>query len=178
MTVWNILGNTPLWVWGLFAFLLFLGLRALRTSTTSFVRLAILPSVFFAWGVYGVIAAFGAAPPQLGVWLAAFVVGIGCGVLFARATALEADHINGLVRIAGGPSTLILILAIFAAKYVFGFMHAAQPALFADARWWMSEIALSGALSGMFAGRLVGLWRAYRAAPQVDLVAADRAGRA
>jgi hypothetical protein len=172
MTVWNILNGTPLWVWGLFAFLIFLGLRAFRTSTTSLPRLAILPSVFFVWGVYGVIAAFGATPSHLGVWLAAFVVGVGAGTLLARAARLEADHVNGLVRIAGGPSTLMLILTIFAAKYVFGFLHATRPAAFADARWWMSEIALSGFLSGMFAGRLAGLWRAYRTAPQVNLAAA------
>ena len=172
MTVLNVLSGTPLWVWALFAFLVFLGLRAFRTSTTSLPRLAILPGVFFVWGIYGVVAAFGATPSHLGVWLAAFVVGIGCGTLLARATTLEADRANGLVRIAGGPSTLILILMIFAAKYVFGFLHATQPAAFADARWWMSEIALSGALSGMFAGRLVGLWRAYRSAPQVNLAAA------
>jgi hypothetical protein len=164
--------NTPPWVWLLFAFLMFLGVRALKPSTTSLPRLAILPAVFFVWGVYGVIAAYGVHASSIAAWLAAFVIGVGCGTLLARTTTLEADRTNGRVRVAGGPSTLILILVIFAAKYVFGFLHATQPALFADARWWVSEIALSGALAGMFAGRLVGLWRAHRSGPQVDLAAA------
>ena len=113
MSVWNVLGGTPLWVWALFAFLVFLGLRAFRTSTTSLGRLAILPAVFFVWGLYGIITVFGATPSHIGVWLAASAVGLGCGTLLARAARLEADRANGLVRIAGGSSTLILILMIY-----------------------------------------------------------------
>ena len=96
--------NTPPWVWLLFAFLMFLGIRALKPSTTSLPRLAILPAVFFVWGVSGVVAAYGIRPLSIIAWLAAFVIGVGCGTLLARATTLEADRTNGLVRIAGGPS--------------------------------------------------------------------------
>jgi hypothetical protein len=62
-------------------------------------------------------------------------------------------------------------LLIFATKYEFGFLHATQPALFAETRFWLSEVAISGMLAGMFIGRFAGLVRQYRAAPHEELVA-------
>jgi fucose permease len=78
---------TPLWVWVLLAFLLYLGIRALRPGTAPLWRIAIL------------------------------------------------------------------------------------PALFAELRYWLTEMVLSGTLTGMFVGRFVGLWQQYRAAPHEDLSA-------
>jgi hypothetical protein len=42
----EVIARTPYWVWALLAFLLFVGTRALRPTTASFPRLAILPLVF------------------------------------------------------------------------------------------------------------------------------------
>ena len=67
--------------------------------------------------------------------------------------------------------SLFLILSVFATKYAFGVLHATRSDLFAEPRFWLTELALSGVLTGMFAGRFVGLWRQYRAAPHEDLAA-------
>jgi hypothetical protein len=72
------------------------------------------------------------------------------------------------VHIPGGPFTLVLALLIFAIKYVFGVLHALDPAAFAAPRFWLTELAVSGVLTGMFIGRFAGLWRQYRA-PHEDL---------
>jgi hypothetical protein len=73
------------------------------------------------------------------------------------------------VHIPGGPFTLVLALLIFAIKYVFGVLHALDPAAFAAPRFWLTELAVSGVLTGMFIGRFAGLWRQYCAAPHEDL---------
>ena len=57
-------------------------------------------------------------------------------------------------------------LAIFVTKYAFGVLHAIAPARFAEPRFWLTELAFSGVLTGMFIGRFAGLWRQSRAAPQ------------
>ncbi len=49
--VLQIVANTPIWVWVLLAYLLFIGIRALRPSTAPLWRIAILPMVFFVWGL-------------------------------------------------------------------------------------------------------------------------------
>jgi len=44
-----------------------------------------------------------------------------------------------------------------------------RPALFAEVWLWVTEIAVSGLLTGMFIGRFAGLLRRYRAAPHESL---------
>ena len=85
------------------------------------------------------------------------------GLVFPPAARAMADYFWP------GPLTLVLILSVFASKYAFGFLHATRPDLFAEPRFWLTELALSGVLTGMFVGRFAGLWRQYRAAPHEDL---------
>jgi hypothetical protein len=165
----QIVANTPIWVWVLLVFLLLLGIRALRPATAPLWRVAILPAVFFVWGLFSLYQLHGLGPERVLPWAAALVAGIALGMLIAGLQPIRADKTRGLVRLAGGPLTLVLILLIFATKYEFGFLHATQPALFAEPRFWLAEIAISGVLAGMFMGRFAGLVRQYRAAPHEDL---------
>lgn len=168
-TALQVVINTPPWVWALLAFLLFLGIRALRPSTAPLWRIAILPAVFCVWGVSGLFSLHKPTPERIVPWLAAMVIGAGIGMAIARLQPVRADRTRGLVRVPGGPLTLALILGIFATKYVFGVLHGMSPALFAEPRYWLTEIAVSGTLTGMFVGRFVGLWRQYLAAVSEDL---------
>jgi len=52
-----------------------------------------------------------------------------------------------------------------------------DPAAFADARLWLTELGVSGVLTGMFIGRFAGLWRQYRAAPDEGLSGGPTAER-
>jgi hypothetical protein len=63
----------------------------------------------------------------------------------------------------------VLGLAIFATKYTFGVLHATAPARFAEPQFWLTELAVSGVLTGMFIGRFAGLWQQYRAASPASL---------
>jgi hypothetical protein len=167
----QIVVSTPPWVWVLLAFLLFLGLRALRPSTAPLWRVAILPAIFCVWGITGLFSLHSPTPQRILPWLAAIAVGVGIGMAVAGLQPIRADKMRGLVRVPGGPLTLLLILGIFASKYAFGVLHGMSPTLFAELRYWLTELVLSGTLTGMFVGRFVGLWRQYRAAPHEDLAA-------
>ena len=170
----QIITGTPVWVWALLAFLLFLGIRALQPATTPLWRVALLPTIFFVWGLSNLVALYGLTLQRAAPWLAALVLGTVIGMLIAGRQPIRADRQRRLVRTAGGPLTLVLILLIFAAKYVFGYLHATRPGAFVEARFWLSELALSGVLAGMFIGRFVGLWRQYRSAPHEDLSEGER----
>jgi hypothetical protein len=161
--------NTPPWVWPLLAFLLFLGIRALRPRTASLWRVAILPTVFCVWGLYGLVSLHALTAQRVLPWAGAVAIGIAAGMLIASLQPIRADKVRHLVRAAGGPLTLVLILSVFASKYAFGFLHATRPDLFAEPRFWLTELALSGVLTRMFVGRFAGLWRQYRTAPHEDL---------
>jgi|ERR1700674_371419 len=167
--IFQIIAGTPWWVWILFLFLLWIGIRALKTSIAPFWRLLILPTVFFVWGVVGVVMRYPITATSLGLWLIAFAFGVGLGVLTAANTAVRADRSHRLIEIPGNKFTLVLILVIFVTKYAFGVLQGMQPGIVADPRYFVADLGVSGLLAGMWAGRLVGIWRKYRAAPQEDL---------
>jgi hypothetical protein len=98
-------------------------------------------------------------------------------MLIAGRQPIRADKAHHLIRTSGGPLPLILISFIFVIKYVFGFLHATQPTLFIRAPFWLSELALSGLLAGMFIGRFARLGHQYWDAPHEDLLSSvPRAG--
>jgi hypothetical protein len=165
----QIIAGTPIWVWVLLAFLLFLGVRGLQPSTAPLWRVAILPTVFFVWGLHSLVTLYGLTLQRALPWAAALVVGALVGMTLAARQPIRADKRRHLAHTAGGRLPLVLILLIFSIKYVFGFLHATRPGAFVEARFWLPELAVSGLLTGMFIGRFAGLWRQYRAAPHEDL---------
>jgi len=167
----QIVSGTPIWVWVLLAYLLYVGIRALQPSTGPLWAIAIMPAVFFVWGIYGLYDMHGLGLGRVMSWVVALLAGTAVGIGLAGLQPIRADKVRRLVRTAGGPLTLVLIILIFSTKYVYGYLHAVEPARFADARFWLSEVIFSGVLSGMFVGRFAGLWRQYQAAPHEDLAA-------
>jgi hypothetical protein len=161
--------GTPLWVWALLALLVLLGVRALRSTTTPLWRAAILPAGFFVWGLSGLLASGRLTMAHLLPWAAALASGALAGLWIASLRAIRVDKLRHLIETPGSPLTLVLGLLIFAAKYAFGALHAVRPALFAAGLLPLTELAVSGVLTGMFVGRFAGLWGQYGAAPHVDL---------
>jgi hypothetical protein len=132
---------------------------------------AILPTLFFIWGLYGLATMHSLTTQRILPWAGALAAGIIIGILIAGTRSIRADKARHLVHLPGGSLTLVLSLLIFATKYIFGVLHATQPSLFAEARFWLTELAVAGALTGMFIGRFAGLWSQYRAAPHEELAA-------
>jgi ABC-type amino acid transport system permease subunit len=165
----EIISRTPWWVWILFVFLLWIGLRALRPSTGPFWRLAILPLVFLVWGLQSLVSRYPIDAFSLGPWLLAIAIGVALGLLLVARVELRADRAHGLIWLPGGATTLVLILLIFAARYTFGVLQGMTPGIIADPRFLIADVGLSGLVAGIFAGRLLGLWRKYRAAPDENL---------
>ncbi len=167
----RIVEGTPWWVWLLFAYLVVRGIKALRPSTGPVWRFAILPAVFLAWGIASLANDFGITALSAGSYLAGLAVGAGLGWLMPGGQAIRADRAHGLVQVPGGPTTLFLILAIFAVKYCFGVWMGMEPEVIAQGWFVMANCGLSGLIAGMFAGRFARLVRAYRTRPEEDLSA-------
>lgn len=144
--VFQIVVNTPLWVWPLMAYVVWVGVKGLRPRTLPFWRLAVLPTV-------GVILSFvgigQAVQPALALvaWLVALGVGLPLGILLGRhRTVRRVD--DGRLEIAGGWFMLIFGISIFAVRYTLGVVFGMAPALRADPSW----IAVAGGVGGFVAG--------------------------
>lgn len=155
--------GAPVWVWPLFAFLVYLGVRGLKPGRASLLRLAILPLVFLILSIHSLITRFGVSTATLVVWLPCLGVGAALGLwLTARLNAV-ADRARGVVRTPGSVIPLAVTLVIFVMEYTMGYTAARWPEMVADPRYVTISLALSGLLVGVLLGRFAGFVRVYRA---------------
>jgi len=156
---------TPVWVWVLLAILVWRGLAASRPTTGPLWRFAIVPVAIGLWGLSGLVLRYPVSAASVGIWLGGLALG---GLLAWRAAAgvaLQVDRARGHVTVPGTWSVLILVLAIFAVKYWFGYRLGTNPALAADPSFYLADIGFSGLATGGLAGRFAHYAEIYRAAP-------------
>lgn len=144
--LFQIVTNTPLWVWPLMVLVVWLGVLGLRARTLPLWRLAILPVVGLVLSFVGIGQA---VQPALALvaWLAALAVALPLGDLLGRRRIVHRLD-DGRLEIAGGWFMLVFGLSIFAVRYALGVVFGMAPALRADPAW----IALAGGVGGFVAG--------------------------
>lgn len=170
MSVAHLLQATPVWVYFVFAVLLWLGLRRLRTGTQSLARVWAVPAVFVAWGLYGLYAHLGAASENLLLWIAGAAIGGVLGLCSLNPSTLAFDHRRRLLRQPGSALPLLRNLGIFGAHYALQAFAATHPQLRDSALGW--DLIVSGFSAGYFIGWGTRLRAGQRRAPQTDLAPA------
>ena len=160
----QILQNAPVWVWGVLAALVALGLTQSRDRTISLARGIAMPLAMVVLSLFGVGSAFGAQPLALVAWLE----GLAIGATFALATRLWSGlawlPAERRLTVPGSWWPLALMLAIFAARFVVGAALAMQPAYRVDPIFGTLAGLAYGSLSGIFLGRGLAMWNAARGA--------------
>lgn len=149
----QILLNTPPWVWAVLLLLTWLGSAQLFPRVASRARVVRVSLLMAAFSLYGMVSAFGAAPPVLACWLAAASV-VGYAVLrmpLAAGTRYLAKAQS--FALPGSWAPLALMLGIFALKYSVGILSAMQAPLVHAALFGPLLGLLYGGFSGVFLGR-------------------------
>jgi hypothetical protein len=153
----QILQHTPIWVWGLLAVLVTLGLSQARAREVSLARVTVLPLVLIALSASGVLSAFGHFPIAIGGWAA----GVGAALVLARnAVAVRGaswSPSTSTLHLPGSWLPLTLILGLFATKYVAGVNLAMHPALAIDPTFAGLCSLAYGSFSGLFLARALSL---------------------
>ena len=169
-----ILRNTPLWVFAVFALLLWLGIVALRQRRVRLWRVLSTPLVFIVWGL--VTLALGAAhnPALAADWLLTALAGGVLAFGLVRLPGLRVDRGQGWIHLPGSTLPLIRNMAIFLARYVLAVAIARAPELRPQLLWW--DVAVSGISAGYFAGWLARLTLRMRQAPPQDAGAVAQEG--
>jgi hypothetical protein len=160
----GLLHGTPIWVFALFGYLVWAGIRALTVSARKVSRVWITPVIFMAWGVIGLVMRSGPLAGNLLHWLVAALVGAAIGVLVG--VPLQVDPRKKLVVQPGSVLPLIRNVTIFGAHYVLTVLAAMKPEMSAQYMTW--DIYVSGASAGYFAGWAIRFARSYRQAMLQD----------
>src|SRR3954447_21733907 len=153
---WQILTHTPLWVFPLFAYLVWLGIKAMRPRTVTIWRSLIVPAVFIVWGLSRLLSGRDFAAP-LAAWLGAAAALLVVGLLTAR--PLELDHTSGEIKRPGSVVPLIRNITVFALQYTITVIAAVDPHDATTAA--IVGRAVSGGMTGYFLGRTIALLRQY-----------------
>lgn len=164
-SVGAILSHTPVWVYILFGFLVSRGIKALKPGEASPARLALVPALLTAWGLYDLVRLYGIQPGSVLPWIGAVAIGAAFGWMLLRFKPIEADRVRGVIRRPADFTVLPLVLLAFAVKYSFGVMAALSPALLMQARFRLADLALSGLLAGIFLGKFAVYLTRYLAQP-------------
>ena len=157
--LYQILIRTPIWVWGLFALLLWLGLKQAKPRSVGLRRITIMPIAMMGLSLYGTVSAFGATPTLLLVWFASAAALVALVLRQPLPANTRYDSGTRVFQVQGSWVPLALMMGIFATKYFVGVASAMHPELTRDSAFALGFSALYGAFSGVFAARAACLWR-------------------
>ena len=147
MTILNILTHTPIWVYMVFCYLIFIGIKSLKERRTELYRVFIIPAIFLFLFLKRLLNVLNT--DLISISLVALFIGSFIGYILVKKTNIKVD--GNIITIPGSWQTIILIILTFAVKYVFGYMNAVYPVLAME--HIKLEIFLSGLFSGLFLGR-------------------------
>jgi uncharacterized membrane protein len=158
-TFLQIVSFTPIWVWGLLAALLALGLSQARDRSASLKRIVLMPVAMTGFSLWGTVSAFGATAAVLGIWSVAAAALLLAVTLFFGPAQATYDAESRLFQLPGSWVPMALIAGIFLTKYAAGVAMTMRPELKFDLTFALALATVYGAFSGIFAGRAARLLR-------------------
>jgi hypothetical protein len=149
--------SIPVWVPAVLLALLALGYRLSRTRTVRPSALAAIALAMFGFSLYGVASAFGVDLPALLVWLAAYTAAAIGGARMVSSVGMA--RVGTQVSVPGSWFPMVLLVSIFAAKFVLGFAAGVRSPMLHEPSFVLGMSAVLGVLSGGFGARAVAVHR-------------------
>ena len=143
----DILSNTPTWVWVVFFYLVFVGIKASKTRIVFIPTLFIAPVVFTGMNYKFFLSSF----YILGGYLACLSLSTFLSFHAMKKVKVKYAAQKLSIELPGTFTTMGILLAFFFLKYIFGFMSYANPTLYSD--WKFLEVILTGTFTGYLLGK-------------------------
>lgn len=153
------LAYTPIWVYALFFLLLVFGLIQTRTRVVSKIRALLLPIGMIGLSLAGINASFGLRTMPLVAWGIALIIATVVRCTLFRDKRIQGRATAGQFLIPGSWVPLVVMMAIFFAKYVYAVMNALHAEVISTPMFIGALSAVYGLLSGYFSSRTVNVIR-------------------
>ncbi|NWA86837.1 MULTISPECIES: DUF6622 family protein [unclassified Pseudomonas] len=155
----DILQGTPLWVYAVYLWICYYGIKACLGGRENRRSLMILPVVLVVWSLMSL------APSILSssAWVGGALVGSLVGMLLFNADGAQLAANGETLVLPGTWKTLLISQLFFAVKYYFGYQQAVHPLFLSTPEMLVAVGAVSGFTVGLFCGRAVRLQRALTA---------------
>lgn len=144
----DIISSTPIWVWGILVYLLFIGIKSLKD------RLVYIPKLFIIPIILNLVKykTFINANIQT-LFLYAICLILSSYISYRMTNDRDFAIIpeKASVKLEGSASMLIILISFFIAKYFFGYIQSTNNILYSEIA--ILEIGLTGLFTGYFLGR-------------------------
>lgn len=140
-----VLAGTPLYAWGILAYLVFIGIKATKRRTFQPMKLFIMPIIFIGIN-YKLIP----LADNLGTYIFSLVTGCLTGFTIGLKTPIKIYQDLKLIELPGNYYTISLLLLFFVIKYTIGYFKATDPSMFG--LYLYIDSLISGLISGYFYG--------------------------
>jgi hypothetical protein len=159
MTFLDLFQGTPYWVWMLFAYLLFIGIRATKKRTIFLFQASIMPIILSAWSIYSLQTNYGLSWQML-LWILFFSFSMTTAIMlyaiYQQPISIDKKS-PPTITLPGSYVPLIISLVYFAVKYILGATYAINPLMRDNAVLMLIDIATSGIITGIAQGRFIHL---------------------
>lgn len=149
----QIIKGTPLYVWAILIYLLFVGIKSIKTRVVYLPKLFIIPLILPAIK-YKILF----SEDALVFCLMIIVASIASFFIHTRNT-IKVIKKEGSIEVPGNYGTLIILLSFFIVKYYFGYLKSADQDLYL--KYSIIENIISGLFSGYFIGRALRFTNKY-----------------
>lgn len=151
----EIFTGAPIWVWPLLVVLVSMGVRARRERWVPVAMIYALP-------VLGMLALRNTAGLPAGAWIwcvfvLAYLAGAWGGFVVQGGWILGRAGFR--VQLAGESLTLTVLMLVFWANFISGFVQAVAPGVYGSTVFALCFAAVTAAAGGSFAGRALRVWR-------------------
>jgi hypothetical protein len=155
--------HTPVWVFPLFALVLWLGARHLRTRERKLAPLFILPAIVLIMAAVNLAMSSADLTLVIPAFAASLVIGAGIGWNLVPRGVRPLPG-QGRVEVPGSVAPLLVVIAIVILRYAIGYMYGRWPELRADPALALEFSATGALLAGIVWGRILRLAWIYRRA--------------
>lgn len=141
----QIIKGTPLYVWAILVYLLFVGIKSMKTRVVYLPKLFVIPLILLAIK-YKTLLSIDAL-----VFCLVILVGSAISFFMHFMYKIRVIKREGSIEVPGSYGTLIILFSFFIVKYYFGYLKSADHDLFL--KYALIENIISGLFSGYFIGR-------------------------
>ena len=155
----DILLGTPVWVYAVYLWICYYGIKACLGGREDQRSLMILPAVLMVWSLMSLTPSILSS----GAWVGGVIIGSLLGMLLFNANGARLDTDGDTLVLPGTWKTLLISQLFFTVKYYFGYQQAVHPLLLNTPSMLAAVSAVSGLTIGLFCGRAITLRRALAA---------------
>ena len=156
----NLFTGAPAWIWFVFGYLLFIGIKATEKRSVPIFLITIIPTIFFIISIKSVLSIYGFNLIFLSYWTIATLIGCLIGIIITNKTNVIVDKQNQSIEIPGSWLTFILSMIIFINKFFIGALSAIYPELKTSSIVSIVLLTITFS-SGIFIGRALYFLQKY-----------------